>query len=208
MSDAKRYDILVIGKSGNGKSAVCNTIAGEAKFTVGRSLAATTTTADSAVVHRHGVTMNVIDTPDIVNCIKNDNERRDEVTKWKSLIKFGEKTLVVLLIIRSDVRYTNEEYRVFEEINRCWGSSPSLKKGLIVAFTFGDTLEEDIAETVKSPPPELMKVLAGDAKNRYVLFKHTKNDNKDEQLADLLKCIHTKKKKPKCPCPFSYCNIL
>ena len=37
----------MIGKSGNGKSAVCNTLVGEEKFALGRSMTTTTFTAQS-----------------------------------------------------------------------------------------------------------------------------------------------------------------
>lgn len=74
----------------------------------------------------------------------------------------------VLLTVRGDVRYTNEEYHVFEEICKLWRGK-SLKKRLLVAFTFGDKLDEDIREVVNDPPPELKKILKA-AGNRYMVF--------------------------------------
>jgi predicted GTPase len=41
-SDREHFNILVIGKSGNGKSAVCNTLLGKEQFKTGRSMSVTT----------------------------------------------------------------------------------------------------------------------------------------------------------------------
>lgn len=97
----------------------------------------------------------------------NERQRQDEVEKWRQMTS-GQPT-TVLLTVRCDVRYTAEEYEVYQEILKLWGNKEVLRKRLVVAFTFGDRLDEDIRLVVNDPPPELKKVLQT-AEKRYMVF--------------------------------------
>ena len=97
----------------------------------------------------------------------NESQRRQEVSKWKSQVMSSRPT-AVLLTVRCDVRYTAEEYSVYQETVKLWGDK-SLQKRVVVAFTFGDRQDGDIRQVVNDPPPELKKVLKT-AKDRHVVF--------------------------------------
>ena len=108
----------------------------------------------------------VIDTPDITNCNMNANEQRAEVAKWRELTRSD--PAVVILTVRCDVRYTAEEYAIYKEINALWGGN-SLKKKLIVAFTFADLQDNPLEEELKTVCPELRSVLR-DCTDTWVRF--------------------------------------
>ncbi|XP_076457511.1 GTPase IMAP family member 9-like [Babylonia areolata] len=181
MSQADRC-ILVVGKAGNGKSAVCNTLLGEEKFPVGRSMSATTKTVQYEERFNEGKRIRVIDTPDIINCgLEGARERQTEVERWMRLVPTTSPSLV-LVAVRCDVRYTNEEFEVYREIERFWGAQ-SLNKHLAVAFTFGDRQDYDIGDDVRNPPPELGALLKK-AKKHYLLFNQKDTANRPGQARD------------------------
>lgn len=185
----RRYDILVVGKSGNGKSAVCNTLLGEEKFATGRSMAATTTTVQYADRPYNNMIIRVIDTPDITNCgLDSYTDRQAEVTRWKTILDSAQPSMV-LLTVRCDVRYTAEEFDVYRQIQNHW-QSLSLNKVLVVAFTFGDRQDYDIRDDVTNPPPELRQILQR-AEKRYMVFTNKDSDNRPAQAS---RCFHTLQK--------------
>ena len=108
----------------------------------------------------------VVDTPDLANNSMSEIQMQEEITKWRSMAT--SKPTLVLLAVRCDVRYTAEEYDIYRQILRLWGSD-SLRQRLVVAFTFGDRQDRDIQDELKTVCPELKSVLR-DAKNRYVVF--------------------------------------
>lgn len=110
--------------------------------------------------------MQMVDTPDLVNCGMSEIEMRDEVTRWRSMAT--SKPTLVLLAVRCDVRYTAEEYAIYRQILKLWGDN-SLRQRLVVVFTFGDRQDRDIREELRTVCPELKNVLK-DAGQRYVVF--------------------------------------
>ena len=112
--------------------------------------------------------MQVLDTPDVTNLDMGEIEIRKEVEKWRILTKHA--PTVILLAVRCDVRYTAEEYAIYRQILKLWGKH-SLRRSLVVAFTFGDRQDRDIREELKTVCPELKQVLK-DANGRYRVFNN------------------------------------
>lgn len=166
------YVILVLGKTGNGKSSLCNAILGENRFPVGRGMASTTRTAQCEAAVKGNVRIKVVDTPDVTNCDMDAQRRREEVSKWRQLTL--PHPTAVLVAVRCDIRYTPEEHTVYKETMALWGDK-ALKERLLVAFTFGDRQDTPLEEELKTVCPELQSVLR-DAGHQYILF-----DKKDAQ---------------------------
>nr|KAG5692885.1 hypothetical protein BaRGS_002320 [Batillaria attramentaria] len=175
---------LVVGKTGNGKSSLCNILVGKKLFKVGRGLSTTTTHTQDVVVSSP-LKMKVVDTPDISEW-HDDQKKQSEVSKWKHLT--APNPDAILLAVNCDVRYTPEEHAIYREIKKLWKEG-SFCNRLIVAFTFGDLQDQDIAEELKFSGQELKSVLE-DAGGRYVVFNSKASEvDKTQQRERLLSTL-------------------
>ncbi|KAK7105408.1 GTPase IMAP family member 9-like isoform X1 [Littorina saxatilis] len=182
--ESKDHRILVIGKAGNGKSSVCNTIAGCKHFKTSKGFFATTEAVHSKCINKYGRRILVVDTPDVTSLDMTPEQRQAEVNRWRE--ETHPYPTAVLLTIRCDVRYTAEEHAIYRQIQRLWGDN-SLQSRLVVAFTFGDCQDKPIAEELKTVCPELISVLRV-AGQRYFMFnnKDKHSDEQGEQLINFL----------------------
>lgn len=158
--------LLVIGKTGNGKSSLCNALLGSERFQTGRSMSSTTLKMQYEETVRDGIHYKVVDTPDLINCEMTDLQMKQEVSAWKA--ETTPHPSLILLAIRCDVRYTREEYDIYANARQLLGQD-SVKEKLVVAFTFGDRQDGDIGEQLKTVCRELQNVLR-DAGGRYVVY--------------------------------------
>ncbi|XP_076457908.1 GTPase IMAP family member 4-like [Babylonia areolata] len=183
------YTILVVGKTGSGKSRLCNLILREEGFTVGRGMSATTTTASSHDVVRGNLRIKVVDTPDITNLGLNDQQKGQEVDKWRQLTESNPS--IVLLTVRCDIRYTPEEHAIYREIMALW---PWLKKRLMVAFTFGDRQDVPLELELQIVCPELKSVLS-DAGNEYVVCYKADDQMGNRLTFEVVNAVERRKKR-------------
>lgn len=177
--------ILIIGKSGNGKSTLGNTILGDSSFKTGKGMTETTQRTQEAAANRFDRHIKVIDTADICNLDKDPKDMKKDVNFWKAA-----QPTVVLLTVRCDCRYTPEEFGIYKRISQLW-KYRSLKKRLVVAFTFHDRQDHDLRKQLKTVSGELRKVLK-DASDRYVEFNNdegTPQTTKEEQVKRLMGVI-------------------
>ncbi|XP_076457934.1 GTPase IMAP family member 9-like [Babylonia areolata] len=184
----REHRFLVVGRAGNGKSSLCNTLTDSRYFATGRGLTTTTRTLQSADVSRHGFRFRVVDTPDVTNTNMSQQEMEAEVRRWREAT--SPFPTAVLLTVRCDVRYTAEEYAIYREIQKLWGDN-SLRERLVVAFTFGDRQDAPLEEELKAVCPELKGVLR-DAGQRYVMFSDKATwEEKEQQVLQLIKVLET-----------------
>ncbi|XP_070201255.1 GTPase IMAP family member 8-like isoform X2 [Littorina saxatilis] len=160
--------ILIIGKTGNGRSTLGNLLLGTEQFVVATGMSAATTQVQTGRrAAGEGTSLKVVDTPDLINQEMGEADMRCHVNQWKT------ETLsnpdAILLAVRCDIRYTSEEFKLYQKIKELWGDASQFCQKLIVAFTFGETLDEDIQEVLKYVGPEIRRVLE-DAGNRFVVF--------------------------------------
>ncbi|KAK7487678.1 hypothetical protein BaRGS_00021097 [Batillaria attramentaria] len=181
--------LLIIGKTGNGKSTAGNILLGkDGDFPVGRGMASTTEHAAVREADVPGYRLRVVDTPDISNMTigKTEVNISREIYQWKQLACPGPDA--VLLTVRCDIRYTPEELEIYRQIRDHWGDD-SLHKHLVVLFTVGDCLDQSIEEEVKSACDELKEILK-DAHHRRVVFNaKTTKEEKWKQSQQLLSIV-------------------
>ncbi|KAK7465142.1 hypothetical protein BaRGS_00037672, partial [Batillaria attramentaria] len=195
--DGSQHIVLLIGKTGNGRSSVGNTLLGrDGAFETGRGMSSTTTRVQVEETDR----FKVVDTPDISDTEYNDKQRKVAVLKWKELTAPGPHA--ILLTVRCDVRYRAEEYDMYKQVKTLWGDAESFCRRLVVAFTFGDRQDGSIEEELKGSIPQELKNVLGDAGHRYVVFNNRAkpDDNKEavNKLADIVWTIRQQNETERC----------
>ncbi|KAL3067529.1 hypothetical protein OYC64_017285 [Pagothenia borchgrevinki] len=175
--------IVLLGKTGSGKSASGNTILGQDVFPSEASPSSVTETCkkESGCFDKRTVT--VVDTPGILDTLITEEQLKSEMSQSLTLTDPGPH--VFLLVIRLDVRFTEEEKSAIKWVKDNFGEEAS--KHTLVLFTRGDELKGKSIETFLFEGSELKECISGFTA-RYIVFENTCRDNRT-QVADLFEEI-------------------